>query len=149
MGRGKHRKIKKGQVLYEYVPPKVEYIYNTEFDLCIKESNIKNGGFGLFSNQNIKKDTYIGDYIGEIKLNGSFTCGIYAMCLESNYFIDAYNYPRCIFAMINDSRFSNYNYNYNCIFKTFEDHVEVWTIKDINKDNEIYCNYGDKYWEYR
>ena len=68
MGRGKHRK--KGKVLYEYVPPKVEYIYNTEFDLCIKKSRIKNSG--LFSNMNISKNTYLGNYIGELKKPGQY-----------------------------------------------------------------------------
>ena len=147
MGRGKHRKRKKGKIPYEYVPPKVEYIHNTEFDLCIKESKIKNSGMGLFSNINIPKNTHLGNYIGELKENGSFTCGIYAICLESSNFIDAYDYPRCIFAMINDSRFSNFKYN--CDFRIFEDHVEVWTNTDINEGDELYCDYGDKYWQYR
>ena len=147
MGRGKHRKRKKDKYSYEYIPPKVEYIYNTEFDLCIKESKIKNSGMGLFSNMNISKNTYLGNYIGEFKKHGSFTCGIYAICLESNNLIDAYNYPRCIFAMINDSRFSDFAYN--CDFLVYKDHVEVWTINDINKGDELYCDYGDKYWEHR
>ena len=67
--------------------------------------------------------------------------------MSKSDFIDAYDYPRCIFAMINDSRFSNFKYN--CDFKIFEDHVEVWTITDINEGDELYCNYGDKYWQYR
>lgn len=147
MGRGKHRKRKKSKIPYEYVPPKVEYIYNTEFNLCIQQSKIKNGGMGLFSNVDIPDNTYLGNYIGELKENNAFTCGIYAICLKSDKFIDAYNYPRCIFAMINDSRFSDFSYN--CDFKVYEDHVEVWTINDINKGDELYCDYGDKYWEYR
>ena len=147
MGRGKHRKRKKSKIPYEYVPPKVEYIYNTKFNLCIQQSKIKNGGMGLFSNVDIPDNTYLGNYIGELKENNAFTCGIYAICLKSDKFIDAYNYPRCIFAMINDSRFSDFAYN--CDFKVYENHVEVWTINDINKGDELYCDYGDKYWEYR
>ena len=49
--------------------------------------------------------------------------------------------------MINDSRFSEFVYN--CDFIIYEDHVEIWTINDINKGDELYCDYGDKYWEYR
>lgn len=147
MGRGSHRKKKKGKIPYKYIPPVIEYIYNTEFNLYIQESNIKNSGLGVFSNQLIPKNTYIGNYIGELKENGSFTCGTYAISLKSNNFIDAYDYPRCIFAMINDSRFSNFKYN--CDFITFEDHVEVWTIDDINEGDELYCDYGDRYWDHR
>ena len=132
---------------HNYVPPVPEYIYNSNFNLCIQNSNIQHGGLGVFTQDFIKQNEYLGDYTGEVKEDGQFTCGIYAVSLDSDYFIDAYEYPRTIFAMINDARFSDYPYN--CDFKTFNDIVEVWSIKDINVNEELYFNYGDNYWKYR
>jgi len=143
MGRRK-RKCKHD---YVYNPPVPEYIYNSNFNLCIKNSNIPNGGLGVFTNEYIKQNEYLGNYTGEIKENERFTYGIYAVSLNSQYFIDAYEYPRTIFAMINDARFSEHSYN--CEFKIFEDRAEVWSIKEIHIDEELYFDYGDEYWTYR
>ena len=142
----KHKK-RKPKNTYKYIPPIPEYIYNSTFDLCIKKSNIKHGGLGVFSNQFIEKNQHLGNYIGEIKEDGRITCGVYAVTLESNNFIDAYEYPRTIFAMINDARFSEFSYN--CEFRTFLDRAEVWSIRNINEGDELYFNYGDSYWEHR
>ena len=146
MGRRRRKKNK-----YVYIPPKVEYIYNTDYDLAIKDSKIKNGGLGLFSNQDIDMNTNLGEYIGETKKTGAFTCGIYAFNLNNDIIIDAYEYPRTIFAMINDCRFSDFEYN--CEFKPmpkdYPERVEIWAIKKISKDDELYCDYGDDYWKYR
>tara|TARA_B100000902_G_C27302305_1_gene913537 strand:- start:2161 stop:2595 length:435 start_codon:yes stop_codon:yes gene_type:complete len=142
----KHKR-KKQKFIYEYKPPTPEYIYNSNFNLCIKESNIKYGGLGVFSNQFIEKNQHLGNYIGDMKEDGRFTCGVYAVTLESNNFIDAFQYPRTIFAMINDARFSEFSYN--CEFRIFSNRAEVWSIRNINVNDELYFNYGDSYWKYR
>ena len=144
MVRHKRRKQK---ITYEYSPPIPEYVYNSNFNLFIKESNIKHGGLGVFTNDFLDKDIHLGNYIGDMREDGEFTCGIYAVSLESNNFIDAFQYPRTIFAMINDARFSQFDYN--CEFRIFSDRAEVWTIKDINIGEELYFDYGDNYWKYR
>lgn len=140
---GRHRKRKKKHI-YEYIPPKIEYNFNTEYNLIIEDSKIKYAGLGVFSNEKLKKNTYLGNYEGEKRHNDIFTNGIYAFSLKSDYYIDAIEYPRTVFAMINDSRFSNFDYN--CEFKGFSDRVEIWTIKDISEGDELYCDYGDDYW---
>ena len=145
MGRSKRKR--KSKYDYVYVPPEPEYIYNSKYNLSIQDSNIKHGGLGVFAKEPINKNEYLGDYIGEMKEDGRFTCGIYAVSLKSNNFIDAYEYPRTIFAMINDARFSEYSYN--CEFRLFDDRAEVWSIKNININEELYFDYGNNYWKYR
>ena len=58
--------------------------------------------------------------------------------------IDAQNYPRTIFAMINDSKFSDFENN--CEFIIKKDCVEIWTTKFINEGKELYIDYGTDYW---
>lgn len=141
------RKKRRSKINYIYQGPKIEYIYNTDFKLEIKKSNIKDAGLGVFSKEFIQKNTLLGEYIGEKKHQNDFSYGLYCLQLKSEYSIDAFNYPRTIFAMINDSRFSDFTYN--CKFITYENKAEVWAIRDININDELYLNYGDGYWKYR
>ena len=46
MGRRKHRR-KHNE--YVYIPPKIEYIYNSNYNMKIDNSLIKNGGLGVFT----------------------------------------------------------------------------------------------------
>ena len=121
MGRRKHRR-KHNE--YVYIPPKIEYIYNSNYNMKIDNSLIKNGGLGVFTLDNIPNNTLLGEYIGEkehIDENNSQTC--YSLSLESDYYIDAFEYPRTVFAMINDCRFSDYKYN--CTFEVYPDKAEI------------------------
>ena len=138
---------RKSKYVYEYKPPNVEYNYNTEFNLEVKRSSIKNAGLGVFTNQFIPRNTFLGEYIGVLKTSNQFSCGLYALELKSGNLIDAFEYPRSVFAMINDSRFSDYTYN--CKFIITESKAEIWTINNIYKDEELFINYGDDYWKYR
>jgi len=143
------RKRKKTKNLSKdtYEPPVAEYVYNTNYNLKVDISLIKHGGLGLFTMENIPKNTFIGEYIGEVKHTDEPTLSTYCLSLKSDYFIDAYDYPRCVFGMINDCRFSDYTYN--CIFKIYADKAEVWSICDIDAGSEMYLNYGDEFWTYR
>lgn len=71
----------------------------------------------------------------------------YCLTLESDYYIDAYDYPRGILAMINDCRFSDNIYN--CQFKVEPEKAEVWSISNITSGSELYLDYGDEYRKYR
>ena len=56
------RKKRRSKINYIYQGPKIEYIYNTDFNLEIKKSNIKNAGLGVFSKEFIQKNTLLGEY---------------------------------------------------------------------------------------
>ena len=143
---GRHRKRKK-KLEYVYIPPVVEYIYNTKYKLEIKDSLIKYGGQGVFALEDIPENTCIGEYTGEKKHKDDFTLGTYSLQLSSDYSIDAFDYPRCILAMINDARFSDYKYN--CDFVVNDIIAEIWSISAINIGSELYIEYGDFYWKHR
>tara|TARA_Y100000991_G_scaffold205087_1_gene181107 strand:+ start:540 stop:977 length:438 start_codon:yes stop_codon:yes gene_type:complete len=145
MGRKKKYTKKKNE--YIYIPPKVEYVYNSNYKLKVDNSLIKHGGLGVFTEENIPKDTLIGEYIGEKKHIDEPVLSCYCLTLKSDYYIDAYDYPRGILAMINDCRFSDYKYN--CSFKVYKDKAEVWSISDIEKNRELYLDYGNEYWKHR
>ena len=83
------------------------YYNNTKFILDIKPSNIKNGGNGLFSLQNIPNETMIGYYKGDI-LSGNNKVTDYSFQISKKYFIDAKEFPRCYIAMINDAKNSQF-----------------------------------------
>ena len=123
----------------------VVYYNNTNFTLEIKKSNIPNAGNGVFALENIKKDTIIGKYQGELKSNSIKNNNLdYSITLNSKYYIDAYKYPRCYIAMINDafgSKFKN-----NCQFKKIGKSVYLIAISDIEVESELFASYGHKFW---
>ena len=74
MGRHRrNRRCKKNKKEYVYIPPVVEYIYNTIYKLEIKNSLIKHGGQGVFALEDIPENTCIGEYTGEKKHKTEFT----------------------------------------------------------------------------
>jgi hypothetical protein len=103
-----------------------------------------NSGKGVFSKEKIPRNTYLGDYIG--KKYGKETNIFSNYSIETYYggIIDAQSYPRSIFAMINDSRFSEYKNN--CEFIIKKELVQIWTTKFIDKNHELFIDYGDDYW---
>ena len=128
------------------------YYNNTKFILDIKPSNIKNGGNGLFSLQNIPNETMIGYYIGDI-LSGNNKVTDYSFQISKKYFIDAKEFPRCYIAMINDAK--NSQFVNNCEFRIIEKKIKknnkicLYSIKDIKRYDELFASYGDEYWTTR
>jgi len=125
---------------------------NTQFILDIKPSNIKNGGNGLFSLQNIPNETLIGYYIGDV-LSGNNKVTDYSFEISKKYFIDAKEFPRCFIAMINDAK--NSKFVNNCEFRIIEKKIKknnkicLYSIKDIKRCDELFASYGDEYWTTR
>ena len=128
------------------------YYNNTKFILDIKPSNIKNGGNGLFSLQNIPNETMIGYYKGDI-LSGNNKVTDYSFQISKKYFIDAKEFPRCYIAMINDAK--NSQFVNNCEFRIIEKKIKknnkicLYSIKDIKRYDELFASYGDEYWTTR
>ena len=128
------------------------YYNNTKFILDIKPSNIKNGGNGLFSLQNIPNETMIGYYVGDI-LSGNNKVTDYSFQISKKYFIDAKEFPRCFIAMINDAK--NSQFVNNCEFRIIENKIKkknkicLYSIKNIKRCDELFASYGDEYWTTR
>ncbi len=136
----------------------IELYNNTDFKLYIKKSKIKKAGKGLFSLEHIPKDTFIGYYEGSIT-KGLSNITNYSFEISSHYFIDASNYPRCYIGMINDA--FNSKYTNNCEFRIIfyneknkplkikDRKIALYSITDINKNDELLASYGEDYWKTR
>ena len=121
------------------------YYNNSIFELKIDKSYIEDAGLGVFAEENIPKNSFIGFYEGEnIDYHPDNTD--YFFVINDYNGIDAYKYPRCYMAMLNDAR-KSYN-NYNCEFRIDDKNllVEVWSIKNIMKGEELFIYYGSDYW---
>lgn len=133
---------KKKKILYQIEKP--EYYHNSNFNLNINKSLIDNAGNGVYTNDFIPNNTFIDCYEGDIKY--FIKAGEYYFGINENIGIDAFLYPRCYMAMINDARGSIFDNN--CDFKINDKEliVEVWSIRDIKDGEELFINYGSEYW---
>ena len=149
---------------------KESYFHNSIFDLYIEKSNIPDAGLGVFTKDFIPAGSYIDEYSGNIY---SFNHGgFYIYEYDSNYYIDARNYPRCYMSMCNDCEFvpkkiikrkkrkiditpkGYYDENgnmlvVNCVFKKNIENkkVYIFSLIDINPNSELFLSYGSKYWK--
>ena len=121
-----------------------KYYHNSSFDLYITISNIHNGGLGIFTRSFIPKDSLIDEYCGELKIG--IYGGEYYFSITNLIGINALNYPRCYMAMINDSKGSVFYNNTYFKINSTDLVIEVWSIKDINKNEELFIDYGSEYW---
>jgi len=133
------------------------YWNNTKLILNVENSNIPNSGNGIFTYQNIPKETLIGYYDGELKKDNGSCVGDYSFSITNKFYIDARNFPRSYIAMINDcygSKFKN-----NCEFrmelydknnkklKIKDRKISLWSIRNIKCGEELYADYGEDYWK--
>lgn len=138
-----------------------EYYHNSNYNLYLKKSQITNGGIGVFTHDDIQCNEIIDEYLGDIT---SVSIGHYTFYIKENTYIDAYNYPRCYMAMINDGSFvpkrnkkqnnkKNINivkeYENNCEFSVKCNRVFVKSIKEIKAGDELFISYGEDYWNCR
>ena len=125
------------------------YYNNSQYKLKIDISTIKNAGDGVFALESIAKNKFIGYYEGDVIFH--IHCGSYYISIDDEHCgINAICFPRCYMAMINDTY--NTNYKYNCEFIINENNsdynkkVEIWSISDININDELFVSYGNDYW---
>jgi hypothetical protein len=145
------------------------YYHNSLLELYLSKSQIHDAGLGVFTKDFIPAGTYIDEYCGDVY---SFNPGgFYVLELKPDYYIDAYNYPRCLMAMINDCGFvakkiikkkkrkiditpdgyydkNNNKLVINCEFikKPDENKTFVFSICDILPNSELFISYGPNYW---
>ena len=140
-----------------------KYYNNLEYNFTILDSQIYNGGKGLFAEEYIKKGSFIGYYHG-------FWC--YDRKKESSYKfnindkiwidIDINNKP--FSSIINDSFrtdfVNNVEYLYtlteierdkitkkNCLYYNPSKMIKLYAKSDIYQGNELFFGYGDSYWK--
>jgi len=125
--------------------------------ILIKKSKIH--GKGAFAKFNIKKGTYIIEYIGEIisKKEGNLRSkkqyyksiknknlgSVYIFELDQKHDLDG-------FIPENIAKFINHSCNPNCIFKIIKKHIWRIAKRNIKKGEEITYDYGydfDKYYK--
>jgi SET domain-containing protein len=134
---------------------------NTELDLYINNSLIPNAGLGVFTNEFIYKDTFIGFYTGVFKSKSNSR---YTYTLNNNGYIDGDTTEKSFINIINDSYFSDYTNN--CYAESILDDYELERINinniqeynpneiiaiyaklNINIGAELFYDYGAVYWK--
>lgn len=122
--------------------------------VCIKISSIPNAGFGIFANVNFEEHDVITEYKGK-KLNNDEVLKLtlqnkfhYIAQVNSQNSIDGLRkIPKnknCFGSIINDAQ--NYKQT-NCILYCHRNKLFIVAIKPILKNQELFLNYGKKYWE--
>jgi hypothetical protein len=123
--------------------------------LNIEKSKIEKAGLGVFTYQDIPKNTLIGYYEGDLKEFTDECVGDYSFSLSDKYYINADKNIKCYIAMVNDTH--NTKFIHNCEFRItetkngkklneYERMISLWSIKNIKKYNELYADYGPDYW---
>ena len=124
------------------------YYNNSQYKLKLDISTIKNAGDGVFALEPIAKNKFIGYYEGDVIFH--IHCGSYYISINDDCGINAVCYPRCYMAMINDTYKTDYKYNCEFIINEnnsdYNKKVEIWSISDININDELFISYGNHYW---
>ena len=134
-------KRKKNKHEFMFPDPVPSYYHNSHFKLELKESAIKNAGQGVFTLEDIPKDTLIDHYLGTYQ---TIPTSKYYFHIKDGFGIDAGTYPRCYMGMVNDSVHSNFQNN--CTFVVDENDVSVYSSLDIKAGDELFISYGCSYW---
>jgi hypothetical protein len=137
------RGVRKPKYKYTYIQPTPSYYHNSNLNIEIKTSNIKDGGLGVFTNEYIMENTLIDGYTGEYR---SRCFSRYYFLIRDGIGIDALDYPRCYMGMLNDSFGSSYSNNCKFMVDLENDIVNVWSIRDIKPGEELFISYGADFW---
>jgi SET domain-containing protein len=153
--RGKFTSLKELKLIKKAERIHNDYYNSSSFELYIDDSQIKDAGLGVFTDEDILENTIIDEYRGELiesfeSVDNPYYYEIIEPNKENNQLgigVDASKLPRCYTAMINDASFEKDLQN-NC---EFQDDIEkktvyVVTIRDIKAGEELFVSYGDNYW---
>ncbi len=130
----------KNKIIYK--EEKEEYYHNSIYNLKIHNSNIKLAGKGVLTEEPIPNNSFIDFYTGNINYYNK--CGAYFVEINDHCGINAVSFPRCYMAMINDSH--NSQYTNNCEIRINNYNIEIWSIRNIEKGEELFMSYGNEYW---
>lgn len=122
-----------------------QYYHTSPFQLYIKTSQIPNAGCGVYTKELIPEGTVIDEYYGELyRIHHSPSR--YYLEVDEGVGIDAFNFPRCYMAMINDTHGTLYTINCEFICDKQAQRAYVKTLFDIQPETELFVSYGDCYW---
>jgi hypothetical protein len=124
-----------------------EYFHRSPFELYIGKSTIMQAGDGVFSKDMILANSIIDEYYGEL-YNISFSPSKYYLDIDGTCGIDAFNYPRCYMAMINDAYQSTFQNNCEFIIDIQAKRAFIKAMHDIPPDTELFISYGTEYWKW-
>jgi hypothetical protein len=113
--------------------------------LTIASSNIPNAGKGVFTNDFIPANTIIDEYYGDV-YEISYSSSRYFLEITPTCGIDAFNFPRCYMAMINDTYGTSHKTNCTFVIDQGARRAFIQSTVDILPQNELYISYGDEYW---
>ena len=145
---------------------KCSYFNNTNYNLIIKQSNIENGGLGLFLNINadpIINGSFLGYYFGfwNYDLKHQSNCSYY---INKRICIDVKMENRPYTSIMNDAYRTDFTNNIISKFAIDENTlqtikkkncdqydpnkiIELYASKDIMPGDELFFEYGESYWK--
>lgn len=123
-----------------------------EKDLNIKASTVAGAGKGLFTNVFIPKGTRIVEYKGTVTTWDEVrhdATNAYIYFVKPNYVIDARDHPKSLARYANDAKGLTRARGKRNNTKFEADGLRVFlvTIKDIQAGEELFVDYGRKYWD--
>jgi hypothetical protein len=122
-----------------------EFYHTSKFSLTIAPSQIPNAGQGVFTNEHIPSDTIIDEYYGDVHHIG-YASSRYFLEVTPTCGIDAFNFPRCYMAMINDTHGTTHQVNCDFVIDRDAKRALIKSIRDVPANTELYISYGDDYW---
>ena len=121
--------------------------------LEIKKSTIPNAGTGLFANMDIDIGIDLGEYFGKITDNYPGGCYIWEYQDENNNtkYVNGEDYKNNPLKYVNGIKYKDQPTKdqlnkVNCMAKIINNKVHYITTKFINKGDELFIDYGYKYW---
>jgi SET domain-containing protein len=123
-----------------------------EKELEIKTSNIPGAGKGLFTKVFIAKGTRIVEYKGTVTtwdVVKDDPTNAYIYFVKPNHVIDARDHPKMMARYVNDAKglIRTKARTNNAQFKNEGLRVYIIATKDIQPGEEIFVEYGRKYWD--
>jgi uncharacterized protein len=123
-----------------------------EKELEIKPSSIPGAGKGLYTKTFIAKGTRILEYKGTITTWNAVKddpTNAYIYYVKPNHVIDARDHPKSLARYVNDAKglVRSKSWKNNAQFQNDGLHVYIVAVKDIKAGEEIFVEYGQKYWD--
>lgn len=129
-------------------------LFNTD-KIKIKKSKIQNAGYGAFTKVFIPSNTILDEYKGEkksLKQIKESNNNKYVFLLNKTdgrkVYIDAYDLDKSNWTrFVNSIKLNSQKKKQNTDYIQIGNKILLKTIKDIEKDTELICDYGNNYWK--